>query len=440
MKKRYEKKIVPVKTSILRFFYRKHIFFHGDRWAAAFFSSVVCTLLLLGTASPALALQPEQVLVLVNTRMVGSLALAKYYMRQRGIPESNLLEMALTLNETINREDYNDYIIPKVRKKLEKLAPQPIGALVTFYGMPLKIAQTPFREEEKREMASMKEKIAEYQKQLGSAPALRKNIDALRQRLDAMTGIDRDAAAVDSELMLVRADGYRLKGWTANPYFMGFQDKTTSVDKSQVLLVSRLDGPDLATVRRMIDDSIATEKEGLRGVAYLDARYPRPTKPPDNNSYGFYDAALHEAAKILQKTMPVVLDEKETLFPPNSCPDAALYCGWYSYGKYIDSFTWKRGAIGYHIASGECTTLRLRDGNYKPWCPNILSHGAAATIGPVSEPYVTAFPPPHLFFALLTSGKVTLGEAYLASLPYLSWQMILVGDPLYRPFGQRANK
>ena len=417
----------------------KKIFLHHQPRAAVFLSFLACALLFFGAASPALALQPEQVLVLVNTRMVGSLALAKYYMRQRGIPESNLLEMALTLNETINREDYNDYIIPKVRKKLEKLAPQPIGALVTFYGMPLRIAQTPATGEEKQEIAAINKKIEEYEKQLASAPVVREKIDALRRRLNAITTAT-DSAAVDSELMLVRADGYKLKGWIANPYFLEFQNQKTSVDKRHVLLVSRLDGPDLATVRRMIDDAIATEKNGLQGVAYLDARYPPPTARPDN-AYGFYDAALYEAKKILEKKMPVVMDEKPELFPPNSCPNAALYCGWYSLDHYIDSFTWKPGAVGYHIASGECTTLRLGDkANPYPWCPGILSHGAAATIGPVGEPYITAFPPPHLFFALLTSGKVTLGEAYLASLPYLSWQMILVGDPLYRPFAQKANK
>jgi hypothetical protein len=64
----------------------------------------------------------------------------------------------------------------------------------------------------------------------------------------------------------------------------------------------------------------------------------------------------------------------------------------------------------------------------------MLKHGAAATIGPVYEPYVQAFPLPELFFAALTEGYMNLGESYLVSLPYISWQMVLVGDPLYRPF------
>lgn len=81
------------------------------------------------------------------------------------------------------------------------------------------------------------------------------------------------------------------------------------------------------------------------------------------------------------------------------------------------------------MASGECTTLR-GDGNL--WCKRILENGAAATIGPVAEPYIQGFPLPELFFSLLTEGRLSLVEAYTVSLPYLSWQMMLVGDPLYR--------
>ena len=62
----------------------------------------------------------------------------------------------------------------------------------------------------------------------------------------------------------------------------------------------------------------------------------------------------------------------------------------------------------------------------------------AATIGPVYEPYVQAFPLPDIFFNALTEGYLCLGEAYLVSLPFLSWQMVLIGDPLYKPFAPRS--
>ncbi len=64
----------------------------------------------------------------------------------------------------------------------------------------------------------------------------------------------------------------------------------------------------------------------------------------------------------------------------------------------------------------------------------MLEEGVAATIGPVYEPDVQAFPLPDLFFQTLTEGYLSLAESYLVSLPYLSWQMVLIGDPLYKPF------
>jgi uncharacterized protein (TIGR03790 family) len=132
------------------------------------------------------------------------------------------------------------------------------------------------------------------------------------------------------------------------------------------------------------------------------------------------------------RRLPVVLDEKKDLFKAGACPDAALYCGWYSLANYVDAFQWKSGSIGYHIASSECSTLKRKNSNV--WCKKMLEKGVAATIGPVSEPYVNAFPLPELFFGLLVDGNLTLAECYLISIPYLSWKMVLVGDPLYRPF------
>jgi len=64
----------------------------------------------------------------------------------------------------------------------------------------------------------------------------------------------------------------------------------------------------------------------------------------------------------------------------------------------------------------------------------MLEKGIGATIGPVGEPYVEAFPLPEIFFSFLTDGYFTLAECYFVSHTYLSWKMVLIGDPLYRPF------
>ena len=165
-------------------------------------------------------------------------------------------------------------------------------------------------------------------------------------------------------------------------------------------------------MRRIIDDSLQTEKEGLQGKAYFDARWPDPRDKEVKGSYGFYDRAIHKAARLVEKSkgMEVVIDSQQRLFQPGECPDAALYCGWYSLAHYVDAFTWVRGAVGFHIASQECQTLKNKGSQV--WCKMMLEKGVAATLGPVAEPYVQAFPVPDIFFGLLVDGQLSLAECY----------------------------
>jgi hypothetical protein len=64
----------------------------------------------------------------------------------------------------------------------------------------------------------------------------------------------------------------------------------------------------------------------------------------------------------------------------------------------------------------------------------MLEEGVAATLGPVTEPYLNSFPLPDQFFPLLMTGKLTLLEVYFLTVPQVSWMQILIGDPLYCPF------
>jgi uncharacterized protein (TIGR03790 family) len=241
------------------------------------------------------------------------------------------------------------------------------------------------------------------------------------------------SASLDSEIALVLEEHYELEGWVPNPYFLGYRGKRIQGLPKDVLMVSRLDGPSAEIVRRMIDDSLLAEEHGLQGTAYFDARWSEPEQRK-TSGYAFYDQSIHRAAKLVKKSnvVPVIVNDKPALFQPGDCPQAALYCGWYSLKKYIDAFSWRPGAVGYHIASGECTTLKGQNSNV--WCKMMIEKGVAATLGPVSEPYVQDFPPPEVFFGLLLEGRLTLAECFAASSPFWSWKMVLIGDPLYCPF------
>lgn len=251
-------------------------------------------------------------------------------------------------------------------------------------------------------------------------------------RCKDLAGADSEAA-FDSELSLLWWDGYPLYRWADNPLTPAF-DTAAPNAKRKVLMVSRLDAPTPALARRLVEDALAVEATGLTGIIYIDARGLGETPPRD--LYGEFDERLRQTARFLQEksALKVVLDNKPALFQRGACPDAALYCGWYSLSKYVDAFQWKRGAVAYHVASGEAYTLRRRDSQV--WCKRMIEEGVAATLGPVAEPYLGAFPPPRDFFSLLMTGKWTLAECYYRTVPWHSWMMTLVGDPLYRPFAK----
>ena len=395
------------------------------------------------------ALTPDQVVVVANKTAWYSVDLAKYYMKVRNIPSDNLIQIKASSEEWCSREDYDKNIASPIKAFLKKYDPagDRFHCLVTMYGVPLRVLAPKLTSEEQEKLVGLQRRLEYIRGQIkregpeqanGELKSLREEEARVTKEIDR-AGKVFQGASVDSELALVREDPYPLDGWLPNKYYLGYRGKEIKNMPGKAMLVSRLDGPSEKIVRRMIDDSLFAEKEGLKGKAYFDASKPDPGDIELKNYGLFYDRAIHKAARLVEKSklMPVVIDSQERLFQPGECPDAALYCGWYSYGRYIDAFAWVRGAVGYHIASGECQTLRRKESQV--WCKMMLEKGVAATLGPVSEPYLESFPLPDLFFGLLVEGKLTLAECYALSNPFWSWQMVLVGDPLYRPFKNSRN-
>jgi uncharacterized protein (TIGR03790 family) len=241
------------------------------------------------------------------------------------------------------------------------------------------------------------------------------------------------SAAVDSELTLISAGPYPHAKWLPNPFHSRYENLPFIKNvRAKRIKVGRVDGPTPELAKRLVDDALATEEVGLKGIFYIDAR--GLTNKDARDSYAWYDQHLVNLYNILKEkaSMEVIMDERPTLFPVGACPNAALYCGWYSLGNYVDSFKWQKGAVGFHIASGEASTLRKRDSNV--WCKRMIEQGVAATLGPVQEPYLLSFPLPDHFFPLLMTGEMPLLDVYFQTTPFISWRQILIGDPLYTPF------
>lgn len=243
------------------------------------------------------------------------------------------------------------------------------------------------------------------------------------------------SASVDSELSFLwwEPGTYPVAGRLPNPFYLGYSGRIGDWPLP-LLLVSRIDAPTVTHARRMIDQAIATESRGLTGNVYVDARGLKKGLPL---SYGFYDADMQDFAKQFRNgsSYAVKLENTEQrLSQPGQAPNVALYVGWYRLRQYEDAFTFNPGAIGYHIASGEAVSIH--NPGESGWCKNALERGITVTLGPVNEPYLDAFPLPTEFFGFLYAGKYSLVEAYYLSKRYLSWKMVLFGDPLYRPWSK----
>lgn len=267
-----------------------------------------------------------------------------------------------------------------------------------------------------------------------------------------MLADQQSGSALDSELALLWSDVYTRANWLDSPLYHAALPRVKAGKVPQtrgwgvpglsassgVLMTARLDAPDDGMVRLMVLAGLKAERDGLKGRLVIDSRGLRPNATqPSLNGYVAYDQTLRSLNRIVarQKALPVLFDENEAVLPAGSVQgQTALYAGWYSVGNYVPAMRFAPGAVAFHVASWELTTLR--DPKNNGWVKGLLNDGASASVGPVAEPYLHAFPPADEFFPLLMTGRLTLAEVYWRTSKTLSWQMSLIGDPLYRPFGK----
>ena len=105
-----------------------------------------CILSLLMLTSLALALNPDEILIIANGKDPASLRIARYYCKQRNVPTSNILRLPIKKSNQlrISRSDYDRHIANPLRLILK--TPEYAGkikCLVTVYGMPYAIKTSP---------------------------------------------------------------------------------------------------------------------------------------------------------------------------------------------------------------------------------------------------------------------------------------------------------
>lgn len=353
---------------------------------------------------------PPATIVVFNQDMPESLELAKFYAQKRGIAEDHLVGLSVSRTEEISRDEYDAMIRNPLRRifkernwwtfekegNAQRVVSSSIRFVAVIKGMPLKIRG-----------------VGDYPGDKAGAPPV----------------ANRNDASVDSEIAALAALSHQISGPMPNPYFQSYR-VMAEVEKSTVLLVGRLDAPQVATVRRMIADAVETEKTGLWGRAYIDGGHN------SGAGLGLGNQWLAEARDQLHKVgVPLIYEDTGEIFPTGyPMTDCALYYGWYAdtvSGPFTQSdFQFTPGAVAIHIHSFSASTLHNEKAN---WAGPLLTKGAAATIGNVYEPYLQLTTHLNIFNDRLVHGFTFAESAYMAT-PVLSWMTVMVGDPLYRPY------
>lgn len=358
---------------------------------------------------------PSKVYVVANSDDPDSLAIADFYASARGIPKGNIVGLPMPKAGKISKAEYFEKIENPLVAELAKrgalkavklggrepsgreiysYVSHDIGFLVLCRGVPWGVNPSPN----------------------SPAPNPPKSFS--------------DAASVDSEISGRFVSSKKLAGFLKNPLFNNYSwGMTPSI--TGTIPVARLDGVSRADVEASVRNALEAEKKGVRGRVYIDESKREKTG----------DKWLSAAGKILSAAGFDVSENTEPrLFGFADRMDApAFYFGWYAFnpaGYFADkNFKFPAGASALHIFSFSAANMRDRNS----WTPAFTAEGASATFGNVYEPYLGGTHYPHVYVLALARG-MSAGEAATAAMPFLSWQGVFVGDPMFKPFKTDLKK
>ena len=358
--------------------------------------------LVLATGGSAAAQSAANVLVVANDRSPASSEIATDYVRQRAVPQDNVCHVSVPLNESISLAEY------------QGLIEKPIwGCIVRNHAQ---------------------DRILYI--------VLTKDIPI---RITGTTGHDGTVSSVDSELTLLyrRATGHPTQqaGSIPNPYFARDNSPGPFTHaRYDIYLVTRLDGYTVDDVRGLIERGAAPQKTGK---IVLDER--SSWSDPGGNSWLHLTAAELRGQGLADR---VLLDESANVV---THVDGVL--GYYSWGSNdpairIRDFNLKflPGALAAEFVSSDARTFKEPPASWLPGndadkfagtpqslIGDFIHAGVTGTAGHVDEPYLDGTIRPDILFPAYLSGA-NLAEAFYAAMPYLSWQTIVIGDPLCAPF------
>ena len=120
----------------------------------------------------------------------------------------------------------------------------------------------------------------------------------------------------------------------------------------------------------------------------------------------------------------------DPLSEPGAAKDSFFYMGWYENRYRPEVYSWLDGAVGVHFHPLAAQSLHDADAS---WAAGALDDGLTCTMGTVHPTPPVAMNAVRNLFQYLQMGYTWAESAYM-SVRFLSWQHVVIGDPLYRPF------
>jgi len=372
----------------------------------------VSVFLFLSLAGAAAAQTADNVLVVANDASPASVQIAEYYAQKRGVAADHVVHIKTAPADAVLRAEYLGAIeVPIGNWLLKNSLQDKVLCIVLTKGVPLRV--------------------------IGTA------------------GRDGTVASVDSELTLL----YRklvgtapvIGGRTDNPYFLAASPignaKRFTRFVADTYLVTRLDGFTVADIMKLVDRGVAPVNEGK---FLLDKRSPATDRGGDD--------WLQEAVTRLQEAGAadrVVLENTRAV-----ATMTGPVIGYFSWGSndpenQLRDFglNFVPGAIGGMFVSSDGRTFAepppdwkpslaagrgpLFGGGFQSLAGDLIRGGITGVSAHVAEPYLDATVRPQILFPAYVSG-FNLAESFYLAMPFLSWQTIVVGDPLCTPFPRQT--
>jgi len=354
----------------------------------------------------------SNVLVVVNQNDSESVRVGEHYASRRQVPPDHVVRLESVVRDVIEREVYQRSIEAPIADWLSRHRLQDqVLYLVLSSGFPL--------------------------------------------RISGVSGLQGTSASVDSELTLLYrkllGDPAPLLGRVENPYFLADRplESASAFSRfdSDIYLVTRLDAFSLDETLALIDRAATPSREGR---IVLDQRAQSPADPGDRwlleaaeriGQVSTADRALLESSRERATTGGPVL-------------------GYYSWGSGDPANRQRRsalefvnGALAAMFVGADGRTfheppadwaldrstpgLRSFAGAAQSLAGDLIRDGVTGVGAHVADPLLDGSIRPQVLFPAYLGG-FNLAESFYLATPFLSWQTIVVGDPLCAPFPRPA--